>query len=298
MKYLFSIALLLLLFGACNKKDSGTETGSVRLYMTDGPLEDTNVKAVYITVQSISINVNNNWQDLTGFAGPKKFNLMDLRDSNNVFLGSAVLPAGSYSEIRFILDAPDEHGSNQSNPGCYIEYNDGTQQPLFVPSGSSSGFKAKGNFDVPVNGQVTLMCDFDLHKSIVVAGNSGKYILKPVIRLEAMNQAGFIKGKVTDTAAHEQVMIYAYPTGAYTDLEAATPATGAVRFPNATTSCVVKADGSYIISFLAPGTYTLVVVSNKSGDFEKVLGYVNNVTVTAGSTYSQDINTSTLSQTH
>jgi hypothetical protein len=299
MKYLSLLAGLLLALASCKKTDNNTATnGTLKMYMSDGPLEDTNVAGVYITVKSVSVNVNNTWKDLDNFNGPKVYNLLDLRDSNNVFLGQTTLPAGSYSEIRFILDAPEDTNGNKANPGCYILYKDGTKQSLFVPSGSSSGFKAKGNFDVPANGTVTLLSDFDLRKSIVFTGNNGKVILKPVIRLQAINQAGSIHGTFTNTTSYNQFVIYAYSAGAYADAEAADPASGAVRFPNAVTSSMVSSGNTFSLNYLAPGTYTLVVTGYQNGTYDKVLGYVNNVTVTSGQTTSITVNTGSLSSTH
>jgi hypothetical protein len=303
MKKLFLplFAVLLLMMSACNKNtDSGTSTGTMKLYMADGPMEDTNVAAVYITVEKISVNVNNTWQDLAGFKGPEKFNLFDLHDSNNVFLGQSVLPAGSYSEIRFILDAPDENSSPQSNPACFILNKDGSEIPLFVPSGSSSGFKAKGDFDVPANGTVTLLSDFDLRKSIVSSGNSGKTILKPVIRLQAVNQAGSVAGTFSDSGVYHSFVVYAYPTGSYTDAQSANPATGALRFPDAINSTMVHpGDLQYRLENLSAGSYNLLETElDANGNYVKVLGYVNNVNVVSGKTTTLDINTKSLSSTH
>jgi hypothetical protein len=48
--------------------------------------------------------------------------------------------------------------------------------------------------------------DFDVRKSIVKAGASGKYILKPTIRLVVDNQAGCIKGDVTNAPEAAKVL--------------------------------------------------------------------------------------------
>lgn len=283
---------------ACKKKENNTvETGTVKMYMTDAPIDASNVQAVYITVKEINIKTNDGWNALDGFQGPKKFNLFDLTDSNSVFLGTETLPAGNYQEIRFVLEAPEENGGDASNPGCYLEFKDGTQEPLFVPSGSSSGFKAKGSFSVPANGTVDIIADFDARKSIVMAGNSGKYILKPVIRIEALNEAGAIEGAVTDTLNKQVLNVYAYEDGAYTNSEAATPASGDPWFPNAVTSDKVE-NGTYGLYFLAPGVYDIAVAEFDSiGNFQSVLGFVKDVQVSSKSTVTADFNTASLSST-
>jgi hypothetical protein len=61
---------------------------------------------------------------------------------------------------------------------------------------------------------------------------------------------------------------------------------------------VDSASGSYILAYLAPGTYDLVVVANNAdGTFNSVLGFVPDVVVTSKSTTSANINTASLSPT-
>ena len=72
-------------------------------------------------------------------------------------------------------------GSHKTNPGCYIEFADNSTEPLFVPSGGETGYKAVGQFEVPVNGTVEVTADFDVREAVVVAGS--RYILKPTIKL-------------------------------------------------------------------------------------------------------------------
>ena len=79
-----------------------------------------------------------------------------------------------------MLDIP-EIGPPPTSPGCYIEFAGNTTEPLFVPSGGQTGYKAIGHFEVSVNGTVEVTADFDVRKAVVVAGSS--YILKPTIKL-------------------------------------------------------------------------------------------------------------------
>ena len=57
-----------------------------------------------------------------------------------------------------------------------------TEIPLDTPSAVQSGIKLVNEFDVPSGQRVDLLLDFDACKSIVKTG-SGKYILKPVIKV-------------------------------------------------------------------------------------------------------------------
>jgi hypothetical protein len=110
--------------------------------------------------------------------------LLQLTDGNSALLGELALPAGNYTQIRFMLDI-GEKGSSQASPGCYLEFADDSTRPLFAPSGGKTGYKGVGNFEVPANGTVEVTADFDASKAVVVAGSS--YILKPTIKLIVSN---------------------------------------------------------------------------------------------------------------
>jgi hypothetical protein len=155
-------------------------TGTLKLYLSDAPMDAENVTGVYITIEEIQCHRDGRWITFEEFEGPKAYNLLELTGGNSVLLGEFTLPAGNYTQIRFILDIP-ESGSRPTSPGCYIEFADNSTEPLFVPSGGETGYKAIGQFEVPVNGNVEVTADFDVHKAVVVAGSS--YILKPTIKL-------------------------------------------------------------------------------------------------------------------
>jgi hypothetical protein len=155
-------------------------TGTLKLYLSDAPLDAENVTGVYITINEIQYHVDGQWITCEEFEGPKTYNLLELTGGNITLLGEFTLPAGDYTQIRFMLDIP-EKGSHPANPGCYIEFADKSTEPLFVPSGGETGYKAIGYFEVPVNGTVEVTADFDVRKAVVVANSS--YILKPTIKL-------------------------------------------------------------------------------------------------------------------
>ena len=49
--------------------------------------------------------------------------------------------------------------------------------------------------------------DWDVQKSIVKAGNSGNYNLKPVIRVTAEANSGTISGRIADSTETETVLM-------------------------------------------------------------------------------------------
>ncbi|WP_010419631.1 DUF4382 domain-containing protein [Anaerophaga thermohalophila] len=281
------------LIASCSD-DETSDKGTLKLSITDAPLDTDEITAVNIAVNEVQYHIKDNeWKTFEGFE-PDTFNLLDLTNGTSELLGRFELGAGTYSQLRFILNAPEKGQSTPSNPGCYLEFEDGSTQALFVPSGSKSGFKGTGAFTVPINGEVSVTADFDARKSVVKAGNSGMYILKPTIRLIVDNQAGSIKGIVSSIPEGSNVIIYAYANDTYTEEEAAEPEEEAVRFPNAVTSSMAGETAEYTLSYLAPGTYDLVVVETVEGEFNQVLGTVENVEVESLKESISDINTDEL----
>jgi len=155
-------------------------TGTLKLYLSDAPLDAENVAGVYITINEIQYHRDGQWIRCGEFEGPQTYDLLELTRGNSTLLGELTLPAGNYTQIRFMLDIP-EKGSHPTNPGCYIEFADNSTEPLFAPSGGETGYKATGYFEVTANGTVEVTADFDVRKAVVVAGSS--YILKPTIKL-------------------------------------------------------------------------------------------------------------------
>jgi hypothetical protein len=295
-KILIIIAMIILplYFISCQKQ---TGTGTLSVSITDSPIDSANVTGVFITVTEVQVRTaDSGWVKLTGFAGPKTYNLLDLTRGVSDALGNIDLPGGSYTQIRFLLDAPVKGSPKPTSPGCYVEFKDGTSEALFVPSASTSGYKALGNFTVPVNGAVSIAADFDVRKSVHATGvSSSRLILSPVIRLIVSNQAGKIGGSVTNIPANTGIVIYAYTSGTYTAAEAADPASAdSSRFPNAVTSDKVDSLGVYNIAYLAPAKYDLVVTTSTNGVFGQVLGIVSNVTVTSSATTTRDIDCNSL----
>ena len=273
------------IFSACSSDDENLKgKGTVTLSITDAPSDDDNIAAVYITINGVSYRQNGEWYNWEDFGEPEKINLLDLTNGKAELLGGFEVEGGEYTELRLHLDS-DPNGGNPESVATYLEFKDGSVEPLYVPSGTSSGYKAKGEFLVPVNGNVFITADFDVRKSVVKAGNSGKYILKPVIRLVVENQAGFIEGvypiSENDNADY---IVYAYEDGTYSESEADEPAETENRFMNATTSARLDNEGNFVLAYLAEGRYDLILVKLIDGAFEEVTEIKEDVVVSATET--------------
>ena len=79
-----------------------------------------------------------------------------------------------------------------------IDLND-VYHELKVPSGSQSGYKIVGGFDINANSTTELILDFDANRSVVVAGNSGQWLLKPTVKVKYPDEDALIEGRVTDS---------------------------------------------------------------------------------------------------
>lgn len=290
---LITITLISGCGGGGSSDVSTTPTGIMSLSITDAPPKLGNdVTEVNIAVIGIEYHHDGNWVNADDFE-PQTFNLLELQNGKSLHLGDMILPAGHYTEIRFKLAAPEKEADVKSNPDCNITFEDGTSEPLFVPSGGQSGYKGKGAFDITADAKVEIMADFDVHKSIVVTGNR-KYLLKPVIRLVVTELSGMINGTVVDVADYNttsSLVVYAYGAGEY-DVSEEDELNG-INFPNAVSSTDVNmADGNFTLSFLGEGTYSLITAQYIGDAFADVVDVENDVEVIKGKSTLVDLNTS------
>jgi hypothetical protein len=182
-------------------------TGTLKLYLSDAPLDAENVTGVYITINEIQYHLNNRWITCEEFEGPQTYDLLELTAGNSALLGDLILPAGNYTQIRFMLDiAEKEKGSQKANPGCYVEFADNSTEPLFVPSGGQTGYKATGPFEVTANETVEVTADFDVRKPGAVHVAGSRYILNPTIKLIVNGQSDVTEAPVEDSDEPEQAV--------------------------------------------------------------------------------------------
>lgn len=137
---------------------------------------------VWLDIERVEINGPSGWVTLT-----EETRFFDLVAEANIAtaLGHAVLPSGTYQEIRLVLGGDS-----------YLVI-DGLVEPLTVPSGTSSGLKLKGPFTVVGGGVLTLALDLDLDDSLHVTGN-GQWMMNPVVDIDVVDTgaADFVIGTV------------------------------------------------------------------------------------------------------
>ncbi len=170
----------------------GPGMGSLRVYLTDAPA--CGFEKVFVTVSKVRVHQSATaeentvgWVDLN-LPAPRRLDLLALTNGALAELGQVALPAGRYQQLRLVLDA-----NTAANPLANAAQPVGTggERALDTPSGVQSGLKLNLNLDVAANQVADLAIDFDACKSIVKAGNSGKLLLKPVLKaLPLLGDAG------------------------------------------------------------------------------------------------------------
>jgi hypothetical protein len=277
MKHLwkiFGLAALVFFYG-CDRIESGN--GRASFYLTDGPLEAENVSEVVISISKVEVSGPEGWVLVKEYETPKAINLLELQGGETFFLDETELASGQYNQVRFGLSTPEEN----DDPAHYIKFNDESTEEITVPSGTQTGYKIVGGFSIPDGGVTSVIIDFDVRKSVVKAGNSGKYILKPTLRLIEDSNVGSIKGTVSGEY-DGSLVVYAYNSGEYNENETE-PNSDGVVFANAVTSSNVDADSNYNLAFLASGSYDIIVASfDSEGNFQEVVSEESGVELGAG----------------
>jgi hypothetical protein len=167
--------------GTSDGVGGGGTAGSVRVLLTDAPV--CGMDHVWVTVERVRIYASDDNAAVDQGAGDvvlspaRRIDLATLTGGVLDELGTAPLPAGRYTQVRLILAE-----NTAANPlANAVEPVGAEPTPLTIPSGSESGLKVRARFDVAGGQTADLVLDFDACKSVVQAGNSGRYLLKPVI---------------------------------------------------------------------------------------------------------------------
>lgn len=247
-----SVLAVAALVAACGGGSNGTGTGvstgtgTLSLSLTDAPA--CGYDKVFVTIEKVRVHQSSSagdndagWSEVA-LVAPQRVDLLTLNNGTLLPLGQTELPAGTYTQMRLVL-APNTAASPLANA---IMPTGGVETALTTPSGQQSGLKMNVNVAVPAGEVADFAIDFDACKSFVKAGNSGKYLLKPVLSvIPIVSPAGQrIVGFVDPSLANTGTTVSAQHAGAPVR---ATP-------PDAT--------GRFVLYPVPVGIYDLVITAS------------------------------------
>ncbi len=243
---------------------SAVSSSSPRLTLrvTDAAIDD--AVALVLRISDIEFRKTSGGWIRFSLPTSQPFNLLQLQGTRTAdVLQNVPIDADDYDEIRLVLD-----GTPMAN---YIDLGPGGMRDLFVPSGSSSGLKIKGDFTVSATGTTDLIADFDLRQSVRVNGG-GRYRMDPVVRLVEADSVGHIRGIVSDALlsapscsdtnadTYNAVYVFAGHNATPHDIN-----DNGDPLPVATASIAWDADEAaylYEVAYLPAGDYTVTMTCN------------------------------------
>ncbi len=310
------------LLAACGVATAASGPVSTHVRSSGGTCS-TGYQHIYITVKDVTAHTSSGgWQDLTpGLASaPVQVDLLD-EAPTDCFLATlgvtSGLPPGKYQQIRFILadggksvgkgkkkgggggTGPSTNACSSLSPTTYncIDLGGGNLVPIKLTSEGKTGIKippgqiAGGGLVISDGQGLDLDIDFNACKSIVQAGKSGNYILKPTLHADEIDLSALIAGSVvagTDSAGSVTPGATAVP-GASLWLESQTPAlnlnigtpastANTAQVDNVVAKATADTNGHFEFCPVPAGTYELVADSGSM----PVTGTSSNATITTG----------------
>ena len=256
---LLSVLAVLTITACSGGGSGGSNTGTLALSLQDAFTDS--YQAVYVTINEVQVhlsgdeNDDGNWEVV---AYPyKTYNLLELVNGVRGELGLADLQAGHYTQMRLIIGEIPDSGLNifsELHPYAnYVILSDDTVHELKVPSGYQTGIKIVKGFDIGLNQTAELVLDFDASRSVVKAGNSGKWLLKPTIKVLEVDDYSIIRGIVSEDGTGTPIE-GAIVSAQMFDGSAADEADEVV----AQAATITDETGAYSL-FVEPGTYNIVV---------------------------------------
>ncbi|HEY5689731.1 MAG TPA: DUF4382 domain-containing protein [Yeosuana sp.] len=266
---LFILTLILISFYSCsnsetdaNKMEGIAPRISVRLVDAPGDFKAVNVEVVDVMIKMdddsdgeggwMSLEVQNATVNLLDFTG----------GISQVLVDRFPIPAGTLSQMRLVLGDGNtiviENNSEED-----IEYD------LKTPSAQQSGLKLKVNTVIEEGFTYDFILDFDVEKSVVIAGNSGNIILKPVLYVSTEVSSGIIEGTVTPVDVPSIASVLVDDKG--------TPETD----DDFIISAYTDENGSFALWGVPEGTYE-VIITPVDSESDYIGGSATDVVVTKG----------------
>ncbi len=261
-----ALVCALALFSACGDDDIGGPpdpgeggVANLTLRLTDAPGD---IQSAVVTITEISLQGGGNGAVVVS-DDPITVDLVDLADTTATIVDAAEIPAGTYQELRFVISGgfliveADAGGTMvfASSP-AFEGLPPGTvpDGDLVMPSLGQSGLKVSFDSPLVITGTTDLLIDFDVAQSFgKEAGNSGRWVMNPVVRGGQTAEAG----RITVSATKADTVTFPSVNG--------TPVTLAnfqVRVGGETKPLVDDGAGNFRASFgfLIPGSHAVSLI--------------------------------------
>jgi hypothetical protein len=144
----------------------------LRIRAYDGIVSDPSVTKAILDVAEVQF-FNTDGTRFIVSQGPKELDLLSLAINKSYLVGDALIPAGSYQEIRIILGESSR-----------VVLRSGETERLKVPSGQESGLKLKGEFSLRGGRISEILVEFKA-REFLKKGSHG-YMLPPVARISSV----------------------------------------------------------------------------------------------------------------
>jgi hypothetical protein len=236
---------------ACGGSDSDpvvspAAAGTLRVALADAPA--CGYDEVNVTVEKVRVHQSGTAADDAGgwsevVLNPvKRVNLLDLTNGVLEELGTTSLPAGTYTLLRLVLSS----NSATTPMANSVLPTGGTETALVTPSGPQTGLKINTHINVASNQLTDVVLDFDACKSVVLAGQTGRHLLQPVLSiLPRVATPGLaVEGYVTGVIATGSTSVSLQQAGVVAR------------------STVPDANGKFLLSPVAAGNYDLVITAS------------------------------------
>lgn len=279
----------LVVLGACESA-TGSGTSRVTIHLTDAPAD---LAEAWVEIEQIYLQGSGGRvvlrDESTGLV-----DLLTLRNDVATIVDGATVPAGTYSELRFVIgDAyiRTHSGAVYARQGTPLPSGTTAAGNLQCPSCAQSGIKVKfagGGVTLEDDAEIVVV-DFDVSQSFGrLAGASGQWVMRPVLTGADFTTTGSIAGTV---ALAEGATLPDTCGGGAVSLSHFVPR--ALVGADTIASGAVEETGAYRIRFLAPGSYTLGYAPALTFENGQTLAFAASVSpasasVSSGATASAD----------
>lgn len=231
----------------------GTSTLSVALVDAPFAMSGATVTAVNLGILKVEVVGAGQPTVVASFTSPDVVNILNYPNATSALtFPTATIPAGSYQQVRFVVDTATTTISYTDSTGSH-------SAALTIPSGTiggfgnasstdngdgqgTSGFKVNAPFTAVAGSTYGFIIDFNAAQSIVQTGNA-MFILKPVTVATAVAISGSLTGTVKNNAG----------------LAVANAEVDAQQGGVTINSGLTDANGAFNINALPAGSYTLIV---------------------------------------